>query len=133
MQPVKEDGEVAVLSARDRDTLHKRLLEERESLLELFRNDLRTGQNNVQQASEDIVDRANQAYNRELTFSLSDVEREQLKLIDEAIDRVEQGTYGICQHSGDPIDLERLRVVPWAKYRVDVQEQLEQGLLVEKD
>jgi len=120
-----------VLSPEDLEFLRERLLEERARLVELYRKDLRAGQKSVEQASEDIVDRANFAYNRELTFSLSDVERSQLRLIEDALARMEKGTYGTCRHSGDPIELPRLRAVPWARYRVDVQEKIEQGLLSE--
>ena len=120
-----------ILSAADLKFLQERLLEERTRLVDLYRKDLRAGQKSVEEASEDLVDRANLAYNRELTFSLSDAERKQLRLIDDALARMEKGTYGVCRHSGKLIELARLRAVPWARYRVDVQERIEQGLLSE--
>jgi RNA polymerase-binding transcription factor len=128
-QPVAQGA----LSGEDLEFLRERLLEERAKLIELYRKDLRAGQKSVEEASEDLVDRANFAYNRELTFSLSDAERTQLRLIEEALDRMKKGAYGICQHSGKPIELPRLRAVPWARYRVEVQEKIEQGLLSEGD
>lgn len=126
-----QTAESNVLSKEDLEALRQRLLEEREKILELYRRDVRAGQKSVEEASEDLVDRANLAYNRELTFSLSNSERTQLRLIDKALERMEQGTYGICRHSGRPIDLARLRAVPWARYRVEYQELMEKGLLGE--
>ncbi len=133
MARVTQDGPALTLSAQELETLRDRLLQERIRLLEMIRRDQKVGRGSVQEASEDLVDQANLAYNRELTFSLSDAERQQLHLIDEALVRFEEGTYGICKHSGLPIGPERLRVVPWAKYRVEFQEMIEQGLLMETD
>lgn len=123
----------SALTAEQIETLHQRLLEEREHIVQLYRRDLKTGQKSVEEASEDLVDRANLAYNRELIFSLSDGERELLKLIDEALERIETGVYGKCLYSGEPIGYARLQAVPWARYRVEFQEMAEQGLLVEED
>ncbi|MCB1036683.1 MAG: TraR/DksA family transcriptional regulator [Acidobacteria bacterium] len=109
--------------------LRARLVEERENILKAYRRDLQTGQESVSEASEDMVDRATVAYSRELAFSISDSERTQLRLVDEALARMAAGTYGVCQYSGQPIGFKRLQVVPWARFRVEYQEMMEQGLL----
>lgn len=119
----------AALKAEELKTLHERLLEERDSILKAYRRDMQTGQESVSEASEDMVDRATVAYSRELAFSISDTERTQLRLVDEALERIQKGTYGICQYSGQPIGFKRLQVVPWARFRVEYQEMMEQGLL----
>lgn len=121
------------LSEGEIEELRERLASERESILALYQSDLRAGQNSVEEASEDIVDRANLAYNRELNFALSDAERGQLRKIENALKRIEEGTYGICLHSGKPIGVPRLRAVPWAEYRVEFQELAEKGLLNEEN
>lgn len=117
------------LTADELEILHNRLVEERKSILKSYRRDLQTGQESVSEASEDEVDRANVAYNREVALAISDVERKQLRLVDEALERFEKGTYGFCEYSGEPIGFKRLQVVPWAKLCVQYQEKMEQGLL----
>ncbi|MCB1057368.1 MAG: TraR/DksA family transcriptional regulator [Acidobacteria bacterium] len=119
----------ADLSAEEMEELRERLVQERDSILALYRHDLRAGQNSMEEASEDIVDRANSAYNRELNFALSDSERDQLRKVENALRRMDDGNYGVCLHSGKPIGLARLRAVPWAEYRVEYQELAEKGLL----
>ncbi len=45
----------------------------------------------------------------------------------EAIRRIQRGRYGICEVTGQPIEPERLRVIPWARYSLKGQEELEKG------
>jgi len=97
----------------------------------LYLNDLRSGQESNDSPTEDIVDRANNAYSRELNFSISDAERTLLLQVEEALERIEKGTYGACAHCGSPIPRPRLDAIPWARLCIDCQELLEQGLLTE--
>ena len=48
-------------------------------------------------------------------------------LIDEALERVENGTYGICAECDEPISEKRLRAIPWAKYCINCQDQLDRA------
>ena len=57
-------------------------------------------------------------YDREFTPGLMDSERKLMKEINEALDRIENGTYGICKGSGESIPKARLEAIPWAKYCV---------------
>ena len=111
--------------------LHKRLTEQREEIVDIYEHDLAVGQASSEERSEDLVDRANDAYNREFMFSLSTTERELLTQIDEALDRIEANQFGWCLNCGDPISEQRLQAVPWARYCIDCQELVEQGLLQE--
>jgi len=108
-----------------------RLMDERHRLRELYRHDVEAGQESAEQGTEDSIDRAVASYGRELAFALSDAERERVRLIDEALQRMEEGGYGFCLRGGEPIPLDRLREVPWARYLADVQERIEQGVLAE--
>jgi DnaK suppressor protein len=119
------------LSAAEVAELKEKLLKERQRIVELYSQDLRAGQEAKGEDSDDLVDRANNAYNRELLFSLSDAERQQLIQIDEALQRIENGSYGFCLHSGKPIARARLEAVPWARYSIEYQELAEKGLLEE--
>lgn len=118
-----------ILDPEQIEVLRKRLLEEKQRIVDLYEQDLKAGQESGDFGTEDLVDQANAAWNRELNFALSDGERKQLLLIDAAIRRLDDGTYGFCLHSGEPIAFPRLQAVPWARYTVDVQERIEKGLL----
>ena len=97
----------------------------------MYKQDLRAGQESADDGTEDIVDRANNAYNRELMFSLSDVERSTLLQIENALRRMDEGGYGRCANCGQTINALRLEAVPWARFCIDCQELAEKGLLEE--
>ena len=115
---------------RDRlEVVRERLLSQRQEILDLYKHDLRVGQQSSDEASEDIVDRANNAYQREFMFNLSGGERRLLRQVEEALERLDQGGYGTCDHCDDPIGSKRLKAIPWARYCVDCQEKEERGSL----
>ena len=111
------------------DALRQRLEKQRQDILDMYKRDLRVGQETSDDGTEDIVDRANNSYHRELMFALSDSERQLLLQIEEALARMDAGTYGHCVHCGDPIAMPRLQAVPWARYCIDCQELQEKGML----
>lgn len=113
------------------DALQERLQQQKRDILDMYKRDLRTGQEASDDGTEDIVDRANNSYSRELMFSLSDSERQLLLQIEGALKRLENGVYGSCVHCGDTIAMPRLQAVPWARYCIDCQELQEKGLLEE--
>jgi DnaK suppressor protein len=57
-------------------------------------------------------------YEREFTIGLIENETETLREIDAALDRIEKGTYGMCEATHKPIGKSRLKVMPWARYCV---------------
>lgn len=61
------------------------------------------------------------AVERERDLALSAQARQAVQDIDDALQRIEDGTYGICTGSGKPIPKERLRAIPWATQRVEVK------------
>lgn len=122
-----------VLEKEQIETLKDRLLEEKQRIVDMYEQDLKAGQESRDFGTEDLVDQANAAWNREFNFALSDGERKQLLLIDAALERLEEGRYGFCLHSGEPINYQRLHAVPWARYTVEIQEKIERGLLEPED
>ncbi len=66
-------------------------------------------------------------YEQEFTIELISNEQTTLKEIDAALERVRNGTYGICEGTGKPIPKARLRVKPWARYRVEHKRHLEEN------
>ena len=71
-------------------------------------------------------------YEQEFALGLMDSERKLLREIDDALERVEQETYGICEGTGKPIPKARLEAQPWAKYCIEYARMLEQGLIQEE-
>ncbi len=68
-------------------------------------------------------------YEQEFALGLMDSEIKLLREIDEALMRIEEGTYGICEGTGEPIPKARLEAQPWARYCVEFARKLEQGLV----
>src|SRR6476469_2508026 len=71
------------------------------------------------------ADAGSDAYDRDFALSLLSQEQDALYEIDEALKRVELGTYGICEMSGKPIPRARLEAIPFARFTVECQSQLE--------
>lgn len=110
-------------------TLRDRLVEQRREMYDLYNQDIRAGQESADDGTEDIVDRANNHYNRELMFSLSDGERQRLLQIEDALRRMDEGAYGRCGNCGGAINPKRLEAVPWTRFCIDCQELVERGML----
>ena len=72
-------------------------------------------------------------YEQEFALGLLDSERKLLREIDKALERIEQGTYGICIATDKPIAIARLEAKPWAKYCVEYARKLEEGLVEEPE
>jgi RNA polymerase-binding protein DksA len=72
-------------------------------------------------------------YEQEFALGLMDSERKLLREIDDALERIEQRTYGICKGTGKPIPKARLEAQPWARYCVEYARMLEQGLVTEQE
>ena len=66
-------------------------------------------------------------YEQEFTIGLMDSEIKVLREIEYALQRLEEGTYGICEGTNKPIEKERLEAIPWAKYCVAYAHLAEKG------
>lgn len=116
----------------DVETLKEKLVEQRRKIMDMYQHDVKAGKEAADEGSDDIVDRANNSYNRELMFSLSNSERQTLHLVDRALKRIENGTFGKCRNCGRAIGAPRLQAVPWARYCIQCQELAENGMLEEE-
>ncbi len=72
-------------------------------------------------------------YEQEFALGLMDSERKLLRETDDALQRIEQGTYGICEGTGKQIPKARLEAQPWARYCIEYARMLEQGLVRERE
>lgn len=113
------------LTPLDLARLRRELLWERRQLQTLQVRDRTVASELRDEASNDLTDQASVETARALAATFSEAEAEKLRLIEAALERMKLGTYGICEKTGLPIPLERLRQIPWARYRVEVQEGLE--------
>ena len=77
-------------------------------------------------AAADIVDRAVSTYAKELNFSQSENETQLLQMVEGALGRMDDGTYGTCLNCGKEIGLKRLEAVPWTHLCIDCQSQAEE-------
>jgi RNA polymerase-binding transcription factor DksA len=71
------------------------------------------------------ADAGSDAYDRDFALSLLSQEQDALYEIDEALKRIDLGTYGVCEMSGKPIPHARLEAIPFARFTVECQSQLE--------
>ncbi|MBK9153520.1 MAG: TraR/DksA family transcriptional regulator [Chloracidobacterium sp.] len=110
--------------------IKQRLLEERDLLIEKLKdNDLSVDDSET----PDPVDLAVRNYSKNVMLAVSENESRQLALIDEALRRVEDDEYGFCQNCEKEITAKRLAAIPWARYCLNCQELVEQGLLDEEE
>ena len=109
--------------------LKKRLLAERDLLIDKLKdNDLSVDDSET----PDPVDLAVRNYSKNVMLAVSENESRQLTLIDEALLRIDDDEYGACQNCENQINPKRLAAIPWARYCLDCQQLLEQGLLEEE-
>jgi RNA polymerase-binding transcription factor DksA len=80
-----------------------------------------------------MADIGSDNYEQEFSLGLMDSERKIVQEIHEAIKRIEEGTYGICEGTGEPIPKIRLKGIPWTRYCVKFAELVEKGLAIEPD
>lgn len=120
------------LTATELDEFRDLLLTKRYEILgnvvSIENDTLKRERDDFSYSSGDLVDMGSDNYEFENSLSLMDSERKILREIDEALERMEEGQYGICMGTGQPIGLARLRAIPWAKYSVEFAGLLEKGL-----
>ncbi len=108
--------------------IKQKLIDERETIVsKLSSNDLSVDDSET----PDPVDLAVRNYSKNVMLAVSENESRQLTLINEALERIEDDEYGLCQNCENEINPKRLNAVPWARYCLDCQQLLEQGLLDE--
>src|ERR1051325_5519538 len=109
-----------------------RLIERRTQLLNMVERTEDYGREADREVSQDPADKASNSYTKELLFSQSTTERNTLRLIEEALNRIADGSYGDCVNCGEEIQPKRLDAIPWTPHCIRCQELVEQGLLPEK-
>lgn len=102
------------------------LLKLKEEALQEIGKSVKTGaEKPTDEPSGDIYDQASNERDRELLLLLSDREREKIRNIDEALARLDEGEYGICEECEEEIPLGRLKAMPFARLCVKCKADLE--------
>jgi RNA polymerase-binding protein DksA len=108
------------------------LLEKKNTLLKEVSEQVEEVANEKLDEPGDLVDMATELLEQEMNLSLTAAELNTIKEIDEALKRIENGTYGICIDSGEPINKIRLKAVPEAKRTLEAQEKFDKKLKDQK-
>lgn len=116
------------MNKKEKEEFRKPLAARKESLIRKLSETITESKEMESNVAQDLVDKAETSYTKEFLLSLTDGEREQLLLIDEAIKRLEHGEFGVCELCGVDIGEKRLEVIPWTPYCIDCQEKVEEEL-----
>lgn len=129
--PVRRVPKPASIVARRKERAHVRelLLNKRQELMRAYAISKGDSQAELDNGTEDYVDYAVNSYAREFLLSLTEMDRKQLLLVEEALNRIDRGEYGYCQQCNEDISPKRLEVQPWARHCLPCQELEEKGLL----
>lgn len=111
------------------ETYKKRLLAKQEELLRQVSKSEQDGRQIDEDTTQDIADKAANSYTKEFLFHQSDDNRRILQLVNEALERLKNGSYGLCVACQEEVQVKRLEAVPWARHCIECQEKQEQGLL----
>ncbi len=103
----------------------EKLLDMRRTVLREIHEDLRQGRESGKEGGMDTYDLASEERDREIKFILTDREREKLQAIQEAIVRIDEGTYGICESCEGEIAEGRLLALPFTHMCVACQSEYE--------
>jgi len=102
------------------------------SLLQAYANIKGNSRDTNSDGTEDYIDYAVSSYDRDFSLSLTEMERRRIRLVEEALKRIDRGEYGNCMQCGQEIPEKRLEVEPWARHCIRCQELEEQGLLTQR-
>ena len=72
-----------------------------------------------------MAEQGSEAYDQALSLDLAAADRKLIREIDDALVRITEGTYGLCQMTGKPIKAERLEELPWARYSIEAAREME--------
>jgi DnaK suppressor protein len=120
------------MSERQRDYFRMKLLAWREDIIREAKETLLHLQEENQN-HPDIADRASSETDRAIELRARDRQRKLIAKIDEALGRIDDGTYGYCEETGEPIALRRLEARPIATLSVEAQERHERRERIYRD
>ncbi len=118
----------------DTKLMRKRLMEERQRVVDALENIRTENPGSLGEETEEptfqnnhLGDVATATFDREMASTLEENSTHVLEEIDTALARIDEGTYGVCERCGKPIDEERLEALPWATLCIDDKRKQERG------
>jgi len=120
------------MSDRQRDYFRKKLLLWKEEILKEAKETLVHLQNESEN-HPDVADRASSETDRTIELRSRDRQRKLISKIDAALLRIDEGTYGYCEETGEPISIKRLDARPIATLSIEAQERHERNERVFRD
>jgi DnaK suppressor protein len=120
------------MNERQLDYFRRKLIAWKEEILEESRSTIATLQQETV-AEADLADRATSETDRALELRTRDRQRKLIAKIDEAMRRIDDGSYGYCEETGEPISLSRLEARPIATLSLEAQERHERRERVHRD
>jgi RNA polymerase-binding transcription factor DksA len=119
----KKNGEIKVKA--EWATFYERLLELREQLLRQMNGLAKESAQEMAGYSLHMADSGTDNFDRDFALSLLSSDQDAIYEIEEALKRIEKDTYGVCELTGKPIPRSRLEAIPWTRFTVQAQAQLE--------
>jgi DnaK suppressor protein len=113
------------------DSFKKRLETRQQELRRMVSRTQRDGRTVDEDSAQDIADRAASSYTKEFLFSQSNNDRQLLQMVENALSRIREGSFGECISCGKEINPKRLEAVPWTRHCIECQEKAEKGQLEE--
>jgi len=120
------------MNERQKEYFRRKLLNWKEDILREARETLAALQNESEN-HPDLADRASSETDRAIELRARDRQRKLISKIDAALSRIEDGTYGYCEETGEPISLRRLEARPIATLSLEAQERHERNEKVYRD
>ncbi len=114
------------MNAKMKEYFRQKLVSWKKDLLKESSQTLNNLQNE-NEAKPDITDRASEEIDRSFELRTRDRERKLINKIDAALQRIEDGSYGYCDETGDPISIKRLEARPVATLSLEAQEMHEKA------
>jgi DnaK suppressor protein len=113
------------VKAQDVETFKRKLLEMRRDLLGQVERKKLYSKEVGEDGIPDSGDVAAYSYSKEVLMGLGENERTKLRLVEEALAKIDEGTYGACERCEEPIPVKRLELLPFTRYCVQCQTELE--------
>ena len=114
----------AKLTKKQVQQLYERLVSERNRVMQGLGEHLSDAISNIDPLSDEM-DVAQRHTEQAYLMRFADKERKLLVQIQNALDKLEEGEYGVCEGTGEPIAYKRLELRPWTRYSVEYKEQVE--------
>ena len=113
------------MNKKEKQEFRKTLLEKKEQIVHKLSQVMTESKEVEANVAQDPVDKAESSYTKEFLLSLSDTERNQLMLIDDALRRLDRDGFGLCQLCGKEIGKKRIDALPWTPTCIDCQQKAE--------